>query len=377
MKGRHAALLVVGLACTKADPPEVPQPSGSNGAAPDAAKGPQVKSYLQAAAVDSIALNQAAAIDDFAGRMLAFAPDGKTWATGWASGARLFHGDQELAAAAQFGPDAATAIGFSADSAALHVGTYLLDAASGKAQPQPAIPDLAAWAAAAGQPAPATLSPGASLTSDDGALLVLAATGVTRDRRAGLQKPTSGDVDWVIALDGATRKPTAVLWHGKGVHSAFAISARHVAAGGQAPAKVFDRQALTKAIELGGSPSGIQALAWSPDGELLVAVGGKTIAAWRNGTWDKPAATWESGGQHHAGLAFHPTRPLLAVTNRDGHVRLYGVNEATLSSPPLLLDHSALDRLEGTTFSPDGATLLVIGSAGTNQVLRFDVTLTP
>lgn len=377
MIGRHAAILLVGLACTKAaEPPEVTQPQGSNSPAPDASKGPQVKSYIQADVVDAVALKQAAAIDDFAGTMLAFAPDGRTWATAWGSGARLFQGDQERASA-RLNPHAATAIGFSADGAALHVGMDVLDAATGVAIPQPAPADLAAWAAAAGQPAPSSLGVAASRTSDDGSLIVVAATGVIRDRRTGLHDPKTGDVDWVIALDGATRKPTDVLWHGKGVHKAIAISARHVAVGGQEPAKVFDRAAITKAIELGGSPRGINALVWSPDGELLAAVAADTVVVWRTGTWDQPASTWKVGSQYHSSLAYHPTRPVLVVGNRDGHVRCYGVADAQLSSPPLVLDHDAGGEVRAVALSPDGATLLAIASSTKNQVLRFDVTLTP
>jgi WD40 repeat protein len=316
-------------------------------------------------------------IEDFAGELVAFTPDGKTWATGWASGARLFHGDQELAAARIDPPVVATAIGFSDDGATLRVGSAVIDASSGAAVPQPPIADLVSWVNAAGLPAPPKLGVTASRTSSDGTLYVFAASGVTRDRRHGTQQPSTGDVDWVIAADGATRKATDVLWHGKGVHSVFAISARHVAAAGQAPAKVFERSALTQAIELGGSPRSIIGLEWSPGGELLAAISGKQVVIWRAGTWDKPAATWEAGGDYHSGLAFHPTRPVLEVGNRDGHVRLYGVADAQLSSPPLLLDHDAGGGVNGAASSPDGGTLLVIVRRSKREVVRLGVTLTP
>lgn len=380
MKASHAsAILLVGLACTKSPEPPAPKPhgGGTGAATPDASKGPQVNSYIQGAAVDAVKVAERAAIEDFAGAMLAYAPDGQTWATAWGSGARLFQGDQELAAVRLNPPDPATAIGFSADGAALYVGYTVLDATTGAAKPQIAMDSLATWAAAAGKPAPPKLSSGVGRMSDDGTLLVLAASGITRDRRAGQQAPKTGDVDWLIALDGVTRKPTEVLWHGNGVHTAIAISADHVAAGGLAAGKVFERKALTQAIDLGGAPPGIHALAWSPDGALLAATGAKQIVLWRAGAWDKPAASWEAGSDYQSTLAFHPARPVLLVGNRDGHLRLYGVADGQLPSPPLVLDHDAGGVVSAAAFRPDGGSLLAIVRRAKNEVLRFDVTLTP
>jgi WD40 repeat protein len=115
-------------------------------------------------------------------------------------------------------------------------------------------------------------------------------------------------------------------------------------------------------------------VAWSPGETLLGAIGdGKKIAVWRGGAWAEPAASWEIGNDYQSALAFHPTRPLLAVGNRDGHVRIYGVAEAQLAKPPLLVDRDVGGMVSAVAFSPDGATLLVSAGPPAKQITRFSV----
>jgi WD40 repeat protein len=282
-------------------------------------------------------------------------------------------GGKPVRLATMYGPGP---IGFSPDGRTLHLGLHDVDVAAGTLGNRPAPPDLAAWAAGAGLPAPPTLSVGAARASDDGSLVVVAATGVTRDRRHGLQKPKQGDVDWLIALDGATRQPRAALWHGRGELTEIAISDRHIAAGG--PVRVFERAAGATEIRPGGHLPTVIGLAWAPGGELLGAIGdAKTIALWRTGEWTQPSALWRVGNDYQRGVAFHPTRPVIAVGNRDGHVRFYGVGAAQLASPPLVLDHDAGGGVTALAFSPDGKHLVVATTQPASRITRLAVSLTP
>jgi hypothetical protein len=92
--------------------------------------------------------------------------------------------------------------------------------------------------------------------------------------------------------------------------------------------------------ELGTSTfTGTIGVAWAPGDALLAAVGGgKHVAVWRVSSWGAPAATWEVGSDYQSAVAFHPTRPVLAVASHDGHVRIYGVAGGQLAKPPLLID---------------------------------------
>jgi WD40 repeat protein len=352
------ALLAVGCSHHSSDSPEVVQ----------APKGDTMKSYAQQ--VNSAALTPVGSVDNLLTELLAVAPEGATWASVFSANVRFFEGVRETRAITQQ-HTAAASIGFSPDGKTLRLGLHDVDVATGALAPQPPVPDLAAWATAAGLPAPPTLALPAARKSDDGNLIVVGATGVTRDRKAGLEKPRSGDVDWLIALDGATRTPLAVLWHGRGPITAIAISARHVAAGGN-PVHVFARDALAKELRAGGGPPQVSALAWSPGGELLAAIGGgKRVAVWRVDRFDAPAASWDDGGDYQSGIAFHPTRPLLAVGNRDGHVRIFGVADAQLATPPLLVDRYIGKSVSAVAFAPDG-TLYV---AAEGRVAWFGASL--
>lgn len=366
------AALGLGLGCTRSDPSDFTQPTASRRAPAVAPKGSKVKSYLQQPPVSAVTLTPIGAVANDYMVMLAVAPDSKAWACAWASGVRFFAGDHELRAISQQ-HNAAGAIGFSPDGATLRLGMHDVDVATGALKPQPDVPNLAAWATAGGLPSPPTLAMAAARKSDDGSLIVVGATGATRDRRTGLQQPATGDPDWLIALDGTTRKPTQALWHGRGAVIAIAISDHHVAAAGHGPVRVFARDALTKAIELGGDLPTASSVAWAPDGAMLSAIGERTVAVWRTGQWDAPAASWQVGGDYQGASAFHPSHPLLAVGSRDGHVRIYGVADAQLAQHAVLADLDVGGPVSGLAFSPDGATLLVAAEAPAKQIKRFDI----
>lgn len=367
---RHAILIVVGLAaCSRSsEPPEVEQPSGPR----DAPRGAQVKSYDQA--VDKVELAQRATLENNLVEHIAFAPDGTRWAAVFGSELRFFEGDVVRATHALTHVGAAAgSIAFGRDGKSLWIGLREIDERGARVA-HPDAPDLVAWLASAGERAPATLAIVHATRAADGALIVVDASGVTRDRRQGLRTPEGVDAEWLIALDGQTRAPIAKMWSGKEKHSLIAISDRHVAAGGFAGLRVFARDALTTPIEL--DPHAAMNLAWSPDGGLLAAGHGgrRKVSVWRAGAWDAPAMSWESGAKIIRALAFHPTRPVLLVGNEDQHVRLYDVSGA---APREVLDLDVGGAVHGAAWSPDGRTLLVSVGFPLDEIRRYDVTLAP
>jgi len=321
-----------------------------------------------------VALTLAGSVADELGGLVAVALDGKRWALATLAEVRLFDGDHPTRTVQV--PNGATSIQFSADSRTLHLGSHDVDASTGAVTTANAPADLAPWVKQAGLPAPTSLGLGTTVTSADGKLIVGGASDSAFDRR-GPMLPTAGaDRDWLLAL-GGTRQPLAVMWHGRGAVTQIAIGERFVAAGGNGPVRVFAREALTK--ELGTSTfTGTIGVAWAPGDALLAAAGdGKHVAVWRGGSWGAPAATWEVGNDYQMAVAFHPMRPMLAVANHDGHVRIYGVADGQLAEPPLLLDKDVGGDIRGIAFSANGAGLWVAAGPPAGKVFRFTVTISP
>jgi len=124
--------------------------------------------------------------------------------------------------------------------------------------------------------------------------------------------------------------------------------------------------------------TGTIGVAWAPGDAMLAAVGGgKRVAVWRRGSWGTPAATWEVGNDYQSAVAFHPTRPVLAVASHDGHVRIYGVAGDQLAKPPLLLEKDVGGGIRGIAFSADGTGLWIAAGPPAGKVFRFTVAATP
>jgi WD40 repeat protein len=359
-------------ACSRAPEADVTPQATSRDTVRDSAKEPPVTTNAQAA-VRSVTLTQAWAIGNRElAPALAVAPDGTRWAAAWPFGVRVYADDQEVATYATT-HNAGGAIAFSPDGGALHLGLVELAVADGAERKQ-AVPDLAAWVAASGRSAPPSLTMPAAQTSADGALTVVAATAVTRDRTAGLRRPPTGDSEWLIALDGRTRAPTAVMWSGAQPHTRIAIAPAHVAAGGVAGLHVFARSALTAPIDLG--LRSIIDVAWSADGALLAAAGDtRVVALWRAGSWSAPAARWEVGTAYASALAFHPGRPLLAIGSRDHHLRIVSVADPGKPAPVADLDVGG--EIHAIAFTPDGRSALVSVGNPLVKLVRYDVAIAP
>lgn len=369
------AAAVAGAGCSKAkDGPvsDSPRPPEDQ---PPAPTRPSVTSYPDLPAVEGARLTPAGEVK-FQPQYLAVAPSGPRWAAATAGEVQLYAGtDAEARRPVRF--EAGGGIDFSADGSELYLGLRTLEVSSGGFGSDPAVPDLAAWASGKGLPAPPTLQVEGARRSPDGAVVVVSATGRTRDRRRGQSRPESGSEDWLIELDGSSGEPRRALWHGRGPHQRISISDRYVAAGGRGGLRVFPRGG-GDAVDLTGQLRAIVTLAWSPDGELLVALGEQNkVAVWKAGSFDQPVATWSFGSDYGSALGFHPTRPLLFTGGRDGHVRLWSLDTARLGQP---VEIAALDLggvINQVTPTPDGDAVLVAVGAPAGVIKRFDLTLSP
>lgn len=348
-------------------------PGCSRAAPADAPKGKTVKNYDQEAAVTSAILTPVTAVADALGGLVAVAPDGARWALATPAAVRVFEGGVQTRTVQV--PNGATAIRFAGDGKTLHVGSHNVDTTTGAVTTASPPANLGPWAKQAGFAPPASLGLGATVASADGKLIVGAASDGGFDRRGPMTPSPGIDPSWLIALDAAWQ-PIAVMWHGRGVVTQIAVGERFVAAGA-GPVRIFSRTALTK--ELGTSPfSGAIDVAWAPGDALLAAVGaGKRVAVWRSDAWATPAASWEAGNDYQSAVAFHPVRPVLAVANHDGHVRLYGVAARQLANPPLVLDHDVGGDVRGIAFSADGKALWIAAGPPAGKVFQFAVSVAP
>jgi serine/threonine protein kinase/sugar lactone lactonase YvrE len=114
--------------------------------------------------------------------------------------------------------------------------------------------------------------------------------------------------------------------------------------------------------------TGLGYIAFSPDGRLLAAGGGKGPLVWNVTTGQLTATLADPGGLSAYGVAFSPDGKLLAAVDGDNNVYLWdvatGTNTATFADP-------GGGNLSGVAISPDG-TFLAAGE-GNRRVVMWNV----
>lgn len=108
------------------------------------------------------------------------------------------------------------------------------------------------------------------------------------------------------------------------------------------------------------TPAAIQSIAWSPDGEIIWAISHDQLFQWQAdgtalGQWPLPTTQAQT-------LAIHPTIPLAAIGDSDGHLFLWQSGQILTQRR---LRDAAIRRL---AFSSDGQSLL---SATATQAIRW------
>ena len=109
----------------------------------------------------------------------------------------------------------------------------------------------------------------------------------------------------------------------------------------------------SESMTLEGHPSTIRKVRFSPNGNVLVSIGGSTLTFWNveNGREIRTLQTSASG------ISFSPDGNMLAVGNWDGNIMLFEVESGARKK--ILRSSQSAERLN---FSPDG-TLLAVGTS--------------
>jgi WD40 repeat protein len=189
--------------------------------------------------------------------------------------------------------------------------------------------------------------------SPDGKTLAVAAK-----TPAGVKPGRSAARLW----DAGTGQPRSGAW-GPGSlihHLAYAPDGRSVAlACGDATVRLWDPDRLEESHVLPGHHNETWSVAFSPDGQTLASCGdNRKVYLWDVGRGRLRAKLIGHLSSLVSGVAFHPGGKILASVDYDGRIRLWDVASGTSLGPPVK-GHAVAARC--LAFAPDGRTLATGG----------------
>jgi WD40 repeat protein len=265
----------------------------------------------------------------------------------------------QIRAAAASSPDAIDRVRLSADGKQLLAAPYVFDVAGANWTALDEI-EPALLHGLAG-PSKGELKVRRTDWSADGKELLVyvehrAARGVASGSSSGAQAR-------LLWMDRA-RKVIAVPWTGRNNALTSVGFGAHWAAAGGKQLMVWDRKTHAQVATLDVHSLVIREIAFSPDDKLIASVSNDhKVVLVDTASW-KMIANWDAHDGDAVGVAWHPSKPLIATTGQDALVRLWSLDGKRVAEAKLPRAGNAV------AFNDDGSKLVV---ATDDKVIVFAI----